>query len=115
MVGRKTVRDREKHPVEFKPYYKTLLSENLGTHCRERPAGIANAEILMLVEANRKPHGIMICTDGSVTRDRSGWGFMVKQCGRTVYEDSGALTITSSSDHGRRSSHTCKTVSSLPA
>ena len=24
----------EKRPVEFKPYYKTLLSENLGTHCR---------------------------------------------------------------------------------
>ena len=35
----KQVRDWEKRPVEFKPYYKTLLSENLGTHCRERPAG----------------------------------------------------------------------------
>ena len=32
------VRDWEKRPVEFKPYYKTLLSENLGTHCREWPA-----------------------------------------------------------------------------
>ena len=29
----KQVRDWEKHPVEFKPYYKTLLSENPGTHC----------------------------------------------------------------------------------
>ena len=35
----KEVRDREKRPVEFKPYYKTLLSENLGTHCRGWPAG----------------------------------------------------------------------------
>ena len=35
----KQVRDWEKRPVEFKPYYKTLLSENLGTHCREWPAG----------------------------------------------------------------------------
>ena len=35
----KQVRDWEKHPAEFKPYYKTLLSENLGTHCRELPAG----------------------------------------------------------------------------
>ena len=35
----KQVRDWEKRPVEFKPYYKTLLSENLGTHCREGPAG----------------------------------------------------------------------------
>ena len=28
------VRDWEKRHVEFKPYYKTLLSENLGAHCR---------------------------------------------------------------------------------
>ena len=32
----------------------------------------------MLVEANSKPHDIVIYTDGSVTRDRSGWGFTVK-------------------------------------
>ena len=36
----------------------------------------------MLVEANSKPHDIVIYTDGSVTRDRSGWGFTVKQDGR---------------------------------
>ena len=78
----------KKRPVEFKPYYKTLLSENLGTHCRERSAGKANAEVQMLLEANSKPHDIVIYTDGSVIRDRSGWGFTVKQGGRTVYEDS---------------------------
>ena len=33
----KQVRDWEKRPVEFK-LYKTLLSENLGTHFREWPA-----------------------------------------------------------------------------
>ena len=71
----KQVRDREKRPAEFKPYYKTLLSENLGRHCREWPAGKANAEVQMPVEANSKPHVILIYTDGSVTRDRSGWGF----------------------------------------
>ena len=64
----KQVRDWEKRPVKFKPYYKTLLSENLGTHCREWPAGETNAEVQMLVEANSKPHGIVIYTDGSVTR-----------------------------------------------
>ena len=74
----KQVRDWEKRPVEFKPCYKTLLSENLGTHCHEWPAGKANAEVQMFVEANRKPDDIVIYTDGSVTRDRSGWGFMVK-------------------------------------
>ena len=50
----KQVRDWEKRPFEFKPYYKTLLSENLGTHCREWPAGKTNAEVQMLVEANSK-------------------------------------------------------------
>ena len=35
--------------------------------------------------------------DGSVTRDRSGWGFTVKQDGRTVHEDSGAHRVTTSS------------------
>ena len=29
----KQVRDWEKHPVEFKPYYEILLPEKLGTHC----------------------------------------------------------------------------------
>ena len=51
----------------------------------------------MLVEANSKPHGILIYTDGSVTRDRSGWGFTVKQGGRTVHEGSGAQSVTTSS------------------
>ena len=93
----KQVRDWEKRPVEFKPYYKTLLSENLGTHCREWPAEKTNAEVQMLVEANSKSHDIVIYTDGSVTRDRSGWGFTVKQDGRTVHEDSGAHRVTTSS------------------
>ena len=81
----KQVRDWGKRPVEFKPYFKTLLSENLGTHCRKWPTGKANAEEHMLVETNSKLHDIMIYTDGSVTRGRSGWGFTVKQSGRTVY------------------------------
>ena len=49
------------------------------------------------VKANSKPHDIVIYTDGSVTRDRSGWGFTVKQGGRTVHEDSGAHRVTTSS------------------
>ena len=48
----------------------------------------------MLVEANSKPHDIVMYTDGSVIRDRSGWGFTVKQGGRTEHEDSGALRVT---------------------
>ena len=56
-----------------------------------------NAEVQMLVEANSKPHDIVIYTDGSVTKDRSGWGFTVKQGGRTVHEDSGAHRVMTSS------------------
>ena len=79
----KQARDWGKRPVEFKPYYKTLLSENLGAHCREWPAEKANAEVQMLVEANSKSHDIVIYTDGSVTMDRSGWGFTVKKGGKS--------------------------------
>ena len=93
----KQVRDWEKHPTEFKPYYKNLLSENLGMHCREWPARKANAEVQMLAKANSKAHDIAIYTDDSVTRDRSGWGFTVKQGGRTVHEDSGAHRVATSS------------------
>ena len=67
--------DWEKHPVEFNPYYKTLLSENLGTHCREWPAGKASAEVQMLVEANSKSHDIVIYTDSSVTKGLVWLGF----------------------------------------
>ena len=63
-------------------------------HCREWPAGKTNAEVQMLVEANSKPQ---VYTDGSVKRDRSGWGFTVKQGGRTVHEDNGAHRVTTSS------------------
>ena len=95
----KKVKDWEKHPLEFKPYYETMLPDIQGTHFREWSAGKANAEVqkLMLVEANRKTQDIVIYTGGSVTRDRSGWGFTVRQGGRTVHEISGAHRVTTSS------------------
>ena len=52
---------------------------NIITHCREWSARKANADVQMLVEAKSKPHDIEIYTDGSSTRDRSGWGFTAKQ------------------------------------
>ena len=61
----KQVRDWEKCPVKFKPFFKTLLSVNLGTHCREWPAGKASTEVHVLVKkANSKPHDIVIYTGG---------------------------------------------------
>ena len=68
----------------------------LDTHCREWPAGKANAEVQMLVEPNSKPHGIVIYMAQS-----QGTGLVgdsrIKQGGRTVHEDSGAHTVTTSS------------------
>ena len=51
----------------------------------------------MFVEANSKQRDIVIYTNGSVIRDRSGLGFIVKQGGRTVHEDSGVHRVTTSS------------------
>ena len=79
-----------------------------------RPAGKASVEVQMLVKANSKPHDIVIYTDSSVTRDWSGWGFMVKQGGRTVHKDCGAHSRDYQPDHGGRSSHICNTLASLP-
>ena len=103
------IRHWENRPAEF-----TMLPDNLGMHCREWPARKAIAEVQMLVEANSKPHDIVIYTDGSVTRDQSGLGFTVKQGGGSVHEDSGAHSHDLQPDHGGRSSHTCDTVPSLP-
>ena len=40
---------------------------------------------------------MIIYTDGSVTSERSGWGFTAKQGGRTVHEESGAHKVSTSS------------------
>ena len=36
-------------------------------------------------------------TDGSVTKDQSGWGFTVKQGATTIHEDGAAYTVSTSS------------------
>ena len=36
-------------------------------------------------------------TDGSVTKDQSGWGFTVKQGTTTLHEDGAAYTVSTSS------------------
>ena len=66
-------------------------------HCHKWPVRKANGEVQMLVKTNSKPHDIMIYTDGSVTTDQSGWGFIVKHGARTVHEDNGAHRVTTSS------------------
>ena len=36
-------------------------------------------------------------TDGSITKDQSGWGFTVKQGATTIHEDSAACMVSTSS------------------
>ena len=81
----------------FRRLYETLLPENLGKQCREKPAGKTEPEIKLLIRENSKPQDLIVYTDGSVTRDQSGWGFTVKQGETTTHENSGACTFSTSS------------------
>ena len=36
-------------------------------------------------------------TDGSVTKDQSGWGFTVKEGATTIHDDIAAFSVTASS------------------
>ena len=74
----------------MRAFYETLLPENLGKQCREKPAGKTEPEIKLLIRENSKPQDLIVYTDGSVTRDQSGWGFTVKQGETTIHEDSAA-------------------------
>ena len=51
----------------------------------------------MLVEANSKPHDIVVYEQIASHRDQSGCEFTVKQGGRTVHEDSSVDRVTTSS------------------
>ena len=45
----------------------------------------------------QKTQDLIVYTDGSVTKDQSGWGFTVKQGVTTIHEDSAAYTVSTSS------------------
>ena len=81
----------------FRRLYETLLPENLRKRPRERPAGKTESETKLIIEQNSKPQALLVYTDGSVTSDQSGWGFIVKQGATTFHEDSAAYTVSTSS------------------
>ena len=55
------------------------------------------SEIKLFIQQNSKPQDLIVYTDGSVTKDQSGWGFTVKQGATTIHEDSAAYTVSASS------------------
>ena len=64
---------------QFWLLYETLLPENLGKHCQKWPAGKTELEMLeikFLIQENGKMQDLIVSTDGSVTKDQSGWSFM---------------------------------------
>ena len=87
------VRDCDKRPLEFKLCYETAAKKTRHTH--PWMASRKNSEIHMLVEANSKPHDLVIFTDGSVTSGRSDWGFTVKQ-GEGPYTKTVMQAVTTS-------------------
>ena len=93
----KLTKEWEKYPNRFRHLYQTVLSENLGRRCRQWPAGKADLEVKLLIEKHSQPHDLRIYTDGSVIEDKSGWGFSIQQGDCTIYEDSAAYAVTSTS------------------
>ena len=93
----KQTKEWERYPTRFWHLCKMLLPENLGKHCREWPAGKTESEIKLLIQENSKPQDLRVYTDGSVTKDQSGWGFTVKQGVSTIHENSAVYTVSTSS------------------
>ena len=79
----KQTKEWEKRPNHFKHLYQTAISPILGRHCREWPGGKTDAEIKLLIETISVKDDIIIYTDGSVTKNQSGWGFTANQNGQT--------------------------------
>ena len=51
----------------------------------------------IIIQENSKLQDLIVYTDGSVTKDQSGWGFTVKQGVTTTHEDIAAYTVSTSS------------------
>ena len=61
------------------------------------PAGKTESEIKLLIQENSKPQDLIVYTDGSLTKDKSGWSFTVKQGVTTIHEASAAYMVSTSS------------------
>ena len=77
-------------PQEIQHLCHTFIPDNLGRHCREWTARSADAEVNILLEEITKTGDLRVYTDGSVSQNQSGWGYIIKRGPRTVHEDSAA-------------------------
>ena len=86
---------------------------NMGRHCREWPAGKTDLEIKLFVQENSNSQDLIVYTDGSVTKDQSGWGFIVKQGATTIHEDCSLYGLNLKFDSGGGSSYPCPPLDGL--
>ena len=49
------------------------------------------------IQENSKQQNLSVYTDGSVTKDQSGWGFTAKQDATSIHEDSVVYSVPTSS------------------
>ena len=93
----KQTKEWERYPNQFRHLYETLLPENLGKHCWEWPEGQNRVRDQASYSRKWQTQDLIVYTDGSVTKDQSGWGFTVKQGATTIPEGNAAYTGSTSS------------------
>ena len=69
----------------------------LGIHFDRMLTYRKHLETTALIQENSKPQDPIVYTDGSVTKDQTGWGFTIKQGATTIHEDSAAYAVLTSS------------------
>lgn len=83
-------------PSDMKQAFNVVIT--LGRQCREWNPLAVQAEVSALINEYSAENDPCVFTDGSVVRNqRSAWAFTVRSHGRTLMEDSGAYTSTTSS------------------
>ena len=80
----KQTKEWERYLNRFRHLCETLLPENLGSKALSRMGSRQN-RVKLLIEENNKTQDLIVYTDGSVTKYRSGWGFTVKQGATTIH------------------------------
>ena len=85
----------ERYPKRFRRLCETLLPKQKLGKALSRMASRQNR---VRDQENSKPQDLIVYTDGSVTKDQSGWGFTVKQgAATTIHEHSAPYTVSTSS------------------
>ena len=105
----------ERHPNLFRRLYETLMPENQERGVEKGQQAKWSQRSSFFLQENSKAQDLIVYTDGSVTKDQSGWGFPVKQGATTIHEDSECSLdgLNLHLDNGGGSSHPCPPLDCL--